>query len=99
MTEENISYYDFNTKQREWISKYKAIPLFTECQLRQFIQDKTNGSPEFTKSFLKNNYDIEIYAYDKEFENEYSFREFYDIGDTLLQAYWNVAIEIAKEEI
>lgn len=83
--EENISYYDFKTKQREWISKYKVIPLFTEGQLRKFIEDKTN-----CKLNVGNISKI-INIYKKELDIPHE--------TNLLQAYWKVAIEIAKGEV
>lgn len=75
------------------------IPLLTEGQLRKFIEDKINGK-------------IEVVFVDKEgVENEESYyrieRVYYLDGDLknsvwitgksdLLQAYWKVALEIAK---
>jgi hypothetical protein len=91
--EENISYYDFKTKQREWISKYKVIPLFTEGQLRQFIEDKTTD-----KLITHYRYgERKILLYDESID-EYS-KIFNNTAENLLQAYWNVAIEIAKGEV
>ena len=70
----------------------EIIPLLTEGQLRKFIEDKTCGiSSMYNKC---NNIAINIYnnnspIFVKKYEN---------LGSDLLQAYWKVALEIAKEE-
>lgn len=66
--------------------KDKIIPLFTEGQLRQFIEDKTGVEYIGLEHYLKTGYDI--YVGDMIFE---------DLGNDLLQAYWKVAVQIAKE--
>lgn len=67
------------------------IPLFTEGQLRRFIEDKTNidtilgisDCKEYVIALIKN--DDELY-------------EMIDTKETnLLQAYWKVACMVAKE--
>jgi len=60
-------------------------PLFTECQLRKFIN--------------KYGYQIEVDEYNCEFELMCwkDGRKKYAIENDLLQAYWKVACEIAKE--
>lgn len=69
------------------------IPLFTEGQLRRFIEDKTNTDTilgisdckEYVIALIKN--DDELY-------------EMIDTKETnLLQAYWKVACMVAKEEV
>lgn len=74
-----------------WNRKEQTIPLFTEGQLRKFIEDKTN---------IK--YDI-VYSKGKQkFINFYDINEDEDWpiykmkGHDLLQAYWQVACKIAK---
>lgn len=68
--------------------KDKIIPLFTEGQLRQFIEDKTGAKYIGLEHYLKTGYDI--YTENMLFE---------DLGNDLLQAYWKVAVKIAKESI
>ena len=77
-------------------SKYSAhiIPLLTEGQLRKFVEDKTDSTLDF--DYAIDHYEIfllsknECIAKDKLFDN---------LGDDLLQAYWKVAVQIAKENI
>lgn len=69
------------------------IPLFTEGQLRKFIENKMCGRIE-TIDYLSDGYDF--YYYD-EYNNQYCIGE--ELGDDLLQAYWKVALEIAKESV
>lgn len=59
-----------------------AIPLFTEGQLREFIEDKTSRI-------------INI----EHFSRGYEIIDYDELGDDLLQAYWKVALEIAKENV
>lgn len=76
-----------------------AIPLFTEGQLRKFIEDKTNGIVKVIQWHLE---DSEIskrgYTIDILRKNEYHVIYHYqDLGEDLLQAYWKVACMVAKE--
>lgn len=77
------------------VRKYKgeryAMPLFTEGQLREFIEDKTLGIDVI--QFKGNKITISIYDNSKPL----CFREYKNLSDNLLQAYWKVACEIAKE--
>ncbi len=76
-----------------WEAKEHCIPFFTEGQLRKFIEDKMCGRIE-TIDYLSDGYDF--YYYD-EYNNQYCIGE--ELGDNLLQAYWKVACEIAKESV
>lgn len=70
--------------------KYR-IPLFTEGQLRKFIEDKTGGKVD--ASFNGETYTV--------YSNEdfgLIIKMYEDIDDDLLQAYWKVACMVAKEE-
>lgn len=69
------------------------IPLFTEGQLRKFIEDKTGYKKiDITISPLEKGYYIELS------DEEYHIQKSYHIlGDDLLQAYWKVACMVAKE--
>lgn len=76
-----------------------AIPLFTEGQLRNFIEDKTLGIVKLVQWHIhdsqvsKRGYSIDILR-----KNEYHVTYHYkDLGEDLLQAYWKVACMIAEE--
>lgn len=69
------------------------IPLLTEGQLRQFIEDKT-GCKLFIEYYNGSDILIRFMKDNKETKSHI----FYDCND-LLQAYWKVAIKIAKEGI
>lgn len=62
------------------------IPLFTEGQLRKFIEDKKGKIVEV--NLFCGGYSV-VTAYRK--------CEIYDLGKDLLQAYWKVACQIARE--
>lgn len=83
-----------------WEEKKHCIPLFTEGQLREFIEDKTNSKIDMM--FFKKGYDIELFSTGKlqdEFEAISAEYEFEELPCDLLQAYWKVALEIAKENV
>lgn len=65
----------------------ECIPLLTESQLRKFIENNTGGK-------------IRIIEYDFDHYNIITWKEHFITKETnLLQAYWKVAYEIAKEEL
>lgn len=69
-----------------------TIPLFTEGQLRKFIEDKTGGKVD--ASFNGKTYTV--------YSNEdfgLIIKMYEDIDSDLLQAYWKVACMIAKEAV
>lgn len=70
--------------------KYR-LPLFTEGQLRKFIEDKTGHKVDCC--FYCEKYDINTCEDDGLYIKKYK-----DIDDDLLQAYWKVACMVAKEE-
>ena len=76
-----------------------AIPLFTEGQLRRFIEDKTDGIVKLVQWHI---HDSQVskrgYAIDILRKNEYHVTYHYkDLGEDLLQEYWKVACMIAEE--
>lgn len=83
-----------------------TIPLFTESQLRQFIEENS-GMENTTTDVITNGYDdieekweytLTIYGYHN--QEGFTDNKRYDItGENLLQAYWQVACKIAQEEI
>lgn len=75
-----------------------VIPLFTEGQLRKFIEDKTGCKIDTIYDFEEEGYEIRFY--ETEFYREIT--GIYDENtkeDNLLQAYWKVVCDIAKEQI
>ncbi|MDB1935258.1 hypothetical protein PMY12_18615 [Clostridium tertium] len=81
------------------IENKELIPLFTEGQLRRFIEDKSNGIVKLIQWHIE---DSQIskrgYAIDILRKNEYHVTYHYkDLGEDLLQAYWKVACMVAKE--
>lgn len=82
-------YYSYrdNMSYREDIN-----PLLTEGQLRKFIEDKMKGKINIDYNKL-NGYGFLICGFNGRIL-------FYNaLGADLLQAYWKVVIEIAKEEL
>lgn len=80
----------------DYFVRIGAIPLLTEGQLRKFIEDKTGCKLDAT-FFLWDGYTVEI---SKKYEEEgycISQKAFEHLGEDLLQAYWKVACQIAKE--
>lgn len=67
-----------------------CIPLLTEGQLRKFIEDKT-GHTVTIEFYKENGYDINLED-GKDIKTSYE-----DLGHDLLQAYWKVAVDIAKQ--
>lgn len=75
-------------KIAEWGKGEYRIPLFTEGQLRKFIENMRGKIVEI--NLFCGGYSI-VTAYRK--------CEFGNLGKDLLQAYWKVACKIANEEI
>lgn len=72
------------------VSEFLCV-LLTEGQIRKFIEDKTLGID--VMQFKGNK--ITIYIYDN--NKHLCFREYKNLNENLLQAYWEVACKIAKE--
>lgn len=83
-------------REIEAVKIYKGqpytIPLFSESQLRKFIEEKLNGKVDCV--YWGDDYEIRIFdrvEYDEKIKG-------YLMNETdLLQAYWKVACMIAKE--
>lgn len=73
-----------------------AIPLFTEGQLRKFIEDKTGMEIEILKSSSARKCVGTMFYDRKENGNEPKYKV--DEVD-LFKAYWKVACMVAKEEV
>lgn len=82
-----------NQIQGDAINKSKDvnIPLFTEGQLRKFIEDKLNIKAQFSIHFLTLDYVMITDDSDKVWIHTGT--------DDLIQAYWKVSCMIAKEEV
>ena len=75
--------------------KFRYIPLFTEGQPREFIEDKTDRKVIFYYMDTKDGYSLG--TVDKSSpSNKPNWYEC--LGHNLLQAYWYVVCQIAKEE-
>ena len=81
-----------NDKQIKAIKEYgikdNVIPLFTEGQLRKFIEDETK-------------YKMEIYINDKKYMImlcKWEYFQYQTDKDNLLEAYWEVACKIIAEK-
>ena len=78
-----------------------TIPLFTEGQLRKFIEDKIGGRLDVECSDILDNYqvyDITVFGVNGLGFEGISFERYVN-ADDLLEAYWKVACMIAKEEV
>ena len=84
--------YDEASKNLMLVFNFIA-PLFTEGQLRKFIEDKTNRIVELYLNVYKQ-YNFMLVSRNSEEFILYESRK-----EDLLQAYWKVACEIAKEEL
>lgn len=73
-------------KIAEWGKGEYRIPLFTEGQLRKFIEDKKGKIVE-----------VNLYCGGYSIVTAYRKCEIDNLGKDLLQAYWKVACMIAKE--
>lgn len=87
---EIMLYKDFIERAR---IEFDSYPLFTESQLRKFIEDKTNGKVE--SYYAWDYYTIAIRDTGCGGDDPQCDTEETD----LLQAYWKVACEIAKESV
>ena len=87
---------DYDEASETWSSRYswgysqeESIPIFTEGQLRKFIEDKIGC--KLDTIYYVNSYDIRL-TNGLDNINVYEF-----LGTNVLQAYWKVACMIAKE--
>lgn len=69
-------------------------PLFTEGQLREFIEEKTEGKVIF--DYIETIGGYSIGTVNKK-SPTYESNWYENLGDNLLQAYWKVACQIAEE--
>jgi hypothetical protein len=76
-----------------WYEKDRSLPLFTEGQLRKFIEDKTNCN----LGILPNSTFNELYLANRD-NLRRTVKEFIGSKD-ILRAIWELACEVIKEEI
>ncbi|AJD29364.1 hypothetical protein FDE98_17825 [Clostridium sporogenes] len=75
-----------------------AIPLFTEGQLRNFIEEKLDGCNIYFESYTNGDTELTV-----EFEYNHSLEGGCDVGeikvicDDMLDGYWQIACKIASE--
>lgn len=80
-------------------NKGERIPLFTEGQLRKFIEEKTGGIVKVIQwhiedsGLYKKGYSIDILSRDK-YSVNYSYG---NLGKDLLKAYWHIACSLAVD--
>ena len=76
----------------DYFKSIGVIPIFTEGQLRKFIEDNTRYKIE--SNLYRNGYDIYLCEDDGCYIKAYE-----SVDKDLLQAYWKVACIIAKESL
>ena len=82
-------------KYDEFINfKKDCIPLLAEGQLRRYIEDKTEF-PILKIELTNGQYDI--YTQYEAIDDHSDIYVYDELGEDLLQVYWKVAIQIAKE--
>jgi hypothetical protein len=88
-----------NISSDVWEYKSKCIPLLTEGQLGQFVEDKTGFTmscryEEYENIFISDTYYIVLYNIKThKVENTYEYET-----DKRIDAYWRVALEIINKE-
>ena len=81
----------------DYFKSIGVIPIFTEGQLRKFIEDKIGCKYlELIGDSGTNEYDLYCH---KDIGSSRWECVFYNLGKDVLQAYWKVACAVAKEEI
>lgn len=93
-SDEGIMHHSMRDNMSE---KEDMIPLFTEGQLRQFIEDKRKcKNVELLSNIEYGEYYAMLY---KDIYSGCTEYEYYNLGNDKFYAYWKVALEIVKEEI
>ena len=89
-----VTFYGDIEYQESFNYEDSYIPLLTEGQLREFIEDKTGCYIDISH----NSMDTCIQLCDKEDEYPIEEWEWQYLSNDLLQAYWKAAVEIAEHE-
>ena len=87
-----VTFYGDIEYQESFNYEDSYIPLLTEGQVREFIEDKTGQIVNLDYICKECGYAVVLTKGGK------SSKPFIDLGEEVLQAYWKVAIEIAKRE-
>lgn len=72
------------------------IPLFTEGQLRQIIQNKFSGDVKVELEWSNDGYIINVVS---EINDEKVYESYFNAETEPIIAYWYVVLEIAREEV
>lgn len=88
---------DYKNDELYNIKSGYCIPLLTEGQLRQFIEDKTGGKVEFYPDVYNGRRYYTIIIRETGCGGDDPTFEPY--ANNVLEAYWKVAVQIAKESI
>ena len=81
------------TNDNKGINEGNRIPILTEGQLREFIEDIT-GCRMLSDYNDHEGYSVWLYCKEGKLKNKYR-----RLGKDLLQAYWEVATKVVKESI
>ena len=88
--------FDLEDKCTSVVCKDYFYRCLCEGQLRKFIEDKTGY--KISKVFL-NKFEVGEESLKRYYIHLANFRIFMNQSNDLLQAYWKVAVQIAKENI
>lgn len=86
--------FDLEYKCTRVVCKDCFCRCLHEGQLRKFIEDKTNSILDF--DYIVDHYEIFLLSKNECIEKDELFD---NLGNDLLQAYWEVAVQIAREEV
>jgi hypothetical protein len=96
MNDKILLYKDFRNRDDEFLS-CDSLPLLTEGQLRKFIEDKTGcENIEILSDIEAEEYYCDLY---KTLSSGVNYDSFSHLGTDKFQAYWKVALEIAKKSL
>jgi hypothetical protein len=90
---------DYSKYGHSFKSRFDVIPLFTETQLRKFIEEKTGKKLELLYNGEENGYDIYLSTGAEDFNNPNDWIPYLEstrISD-ILEAYWLISCKIARE--
>ena len=92
---------DYKNDELYNIKSGYCIPLLTEGQLRQFITNNNEKSLRINWSSWSNYNNRKTFNYEFILSGWGEIGKVYEVNDCedLLQAYWKVAVQIAKENI
>lgn len=83
------------TIQHGYLTKDR-VRLLTECQLRQYIENKFSGNVKIELEWSNDGYIVNVVS---EINDEKVYEEYYSFESEPIKAYWYAVLEIAKEEV